>query len=325
LTLFNSVYVINSVDKAHELISSVKQLALELGRTPRRDEILSQIKGARWTIETVFRNYTALIQAAGLDAAQVRKIDNSIFERDIESHLKEYQPRPYQPPGPYPRAAIISDIHWPFESQRVVEAFYRYVEKHKAEWVILNGDAFDFYSHSKYPRSHNLFTPREEEQLARTKSETFWQEIQRLSPKSKCVFLLGNHDIRPMKRVLESYPEAEDWIKERMTKLFTYPGVKTMMDPREEIYLDERTIVFHGYRSKLGDHRDFTHFNCFNGHTHVGGVVWKQLRHEVIFECNSGVAGDPMAKGLTYTPQKVTNWTPGFAVCDEYGPRFVPA
>jgi hypothetical protein len=136
--------------------------------------------------------------------------------------------------------------------------------------------------------------------------------------------MLGNHDIRPMKRVLETYPEAEDWIKEKLKALFSYEGVKTVFDPREELFLTSQIIVFHGYRTKLGDHRDYTLFSTCNGHSHVGGVVFRKVRGVILFELNSGFAGDPEAKGLTYTPQRITNWTSGFAVINKYGPQFVP-
>jgi predicted phosphodiesterase len=313
----------------HELIQTLKNLALELGRTPTRREFISQVKGGEYRMTKLFGSFSTLLQAAGLETHEermaARKIDGRIFTKDIEKHLAQYQPKPYTPPGPFPRAAIISDIHWPFSCQRVVDAFYEYVESEQPDWVILNGDAWDMYSHSKYPRSHNLFTPREEERLSREMNEAFWKEIQKRAPNTRPVQMMGNHDLRPMKRVLEVYPEAEDWMKDRLEKLFTFDGVKTIFDFREELYLNKNTIVFHGYRSKLGDHRDYTLMNCINGHTHVGGVVWRQIRTEVLFEANSGIAGDPYAKGLTYTPQKVTHWTPGFLAITEHAPMFIPA
>jgi hypothetical protein len=179
------------------------------------------------------------------------------------------------------------------------------------------------YSHAKFPRSHNQFTPRDEEQLSRKMNEDFWQDVKRASPRSKCIQMLGNHDARPLKRVLEVYPEAEDWIKERLQKMFTFDGVHTVFNPREEYYLNSNTILFHGYRSKLGEHRDFTLMNCINGHTHNPGVVFKKIRGASLWELNTGFAGDPQAKGLTYTPQKITQWTQGFGVINKYGPQFI--
>jgi hypothetical protein len=136
---------------------------------------------------------------------------------------------------------------------------------------------------------------------------------------------MGNHDVRPLRKILEVYPEAEDWINQRLTQIFTFEGVKTIMDPREELFIDEETFVFHGNRVQLGAHRDFTLYSCHIGHTHKGGTVFKQLRGKVIYEANSGVAGDPESKGLSYTAQRINDMTPGFGARDKWGPRFIPA
>lgn len=310
----------------HDLVQAVKDLALELGRTPRKSELLARLKGSGHALSQHVGGYSTVLMAAGLEPYhRPKKIDNSIFERPIEKHLELHVPPAHEPPEPFPSCAIISDIHWPFSLERVIESFYEYLSECKPEFVIINGDAWDMYSHSKFPRSHNLFTPREEERLSREHNEAFWREVKKWSPDSRCFQLLGNHDIRPMKRVLEAYPEAEDWIAERLQRMFTFEGVKTIYDSREELFLNKQTLVFHGYRTQLGAHRDYTLYNCFNGHTHVGGVVWRQIRGFPIFEANSGLAGDPTAKGLTYTPQKIVAWTPGFVACDHLGPRFIPA
>ncbi|MGZ6369955.1 MAG: homing endonuclease associated repeat-containing protein [Bdellovibrionota bacterium] len=312
------------------LIQAVQALAIEMGRTPTRYEFESRTRGGKYRMEKLFGGFIPLLAAAGLETYQDRrsgkKIDNSIFERDIEKHLENYKPRPAPKMEPYPTAALISDIHWPFENPRVIGKFHAYVERHRPEWVILNGDAWDMFSHSKFPRSHNVFTPREEQALARKKNEEFWAKVRELSPDSKCVQMLGNHDIRPMRRILETYPEAEDWIAEKLKELFTFDGVKTMHDAREELYLrPQGPIVYHGYKTQLGAHRDHTLYSCFVGHTHRGGTVFRAIRNEVLFECNSGFAGLPESAGTTYTAQKLDNWTAGFSALDEYGPRFIPA
>jgi predicted phosphodiesterase len=320
-------YIVGNEQLQHELISALKEAAIELGRTPTRVEFEAKVIGGRRKIDRLFRNYALLLQAAGLDSYEERrsakKITGAVFNRNIEAHLDAYDPREYQPFGPFHTMAIISDIHWPFENKKVVKKFIQYVKDHKPEFVIIDGDAWDMYAHSKYPRSHNVFTPRQEEDLSRKKNEEFWAEIKKASPRSKCVQLLGNHDVRPMKRVLEAYPEAEDWVNEKLTNLFSFPGVKTIMDAREELIVGD-VLVFHGYLGKLGAHRDFTLMSTINGHTHKGGVVYRQVKGKVLFELNCGVAGDPHSKGLTYTPQRITAWTPGFGAVTKYGPIFIP-
>lgn len=308
------------------MICAIKDLAIEKGRTPTSKEFYREVAKSESATKKYFDTYTVLVLAAELEPNQDRKITNKIFEKDIERHLDQYHSQPQEPLilEPYPDAAIISDIHWPFVNRKVETRFIEYVGDVKPMWVILNGDAWDMYSHAKFPRSHNQFTPREEMALARKMNEDFWAAIKRGSPKSKCQQMLGNHDVRPMKRIMEVYPEAEDWIAEKLKAMFTFDGVTTMYDAREELFLNKSTIVFHGYRSKLGEHRDYTLLSTFNGHTHRGGVVYRKVRQVVLFECNSGLAGDPLAKGLTYTPQKIVDWTPGFSACDKLGPRFIP-
>lgn len=272
-----------------------------------------------------FGGYSLLVQAAGLDPNRVnKKIDNAIFEKDLVRHLEEYRAIESNPvqKEPWPRIAIISDIHWPFESQKVIDSFYEFISEFTPEHVVLNGDAWDMYSHSKYPRSHNIFLPREEEDMAREKNEIFWKEVKSRCPKAACHQNLGNHSVRPIKRILESAPTLEHWIEAYFKQLLTFEGVHTHFDIREELDI-AGILIFHGYRTQLGAHRDYTLRNCVNGHTHRGGAVFRQIRGEIIWELNSGVAGDPLSKGLSYTPQKITEWTPGFGAVDKYGPRFI--
>jgi len=316
----------------HDLIIVIKKLCDELGKVPTTEEFSGAMKGAMYKTRKLYgaNGYSKLLQDAGIHPEQTnpylqsqeRKIDNKIFETSLEKHLENYESRPVIERLPYPTIAVISDIHWPFENQKVVNRFYEYVADVKPEYVIINGDAWDNYSHSRFPKSHNVFTPREEYKLSRQKNEDFWNKIKEIHPDCKKYQLLGNHSIRPLKQILEHYPEAEDWIAQKLKESLTFDGVETIYNIRQELILND-IAIFHGYRSKLGDHRDFTQYNCINGHTHKGGVVFKQIRGQVLWELNSGLAGDPEGKGLTYTPQKISEWTPGFGAVAKYGPIFI--
>ena len=316
---------------AHELVAAIKDLAIELGTAPTRAECEIKVKGFRYKLERLFNgSHTALLAACGIDPYEKRrskqKIGPEIFEKNIEQHLEEYSPRelPASVPGKYQKTLFIGDLHAPFANLPLLEKIYSFARIHQPEVIVQIGDLYDFLSHGRFPRSHNTFSAREEQQLGRKQAETMWLKLKEAAPKARCVQLWGNHDARPLKRILEAYPEAEDWVSEMVTRLMTFDGVKTLEDFREELMLPGDVMVHHGYRSRLGQHRDYAHLNAVVGHTHTGGVVYKQIRGKVLWELNCGLAGDQNAKGLTYTNQRLSHWTPGFGYLDEFGPRFIP-
>jgi predicted phosphodiesterase len=313
------LFLVNK-NEQHELILEVKDKAIELGRTPTRDEF-----GRRSAVTRCFGTYAILLQAASLDQVFISKtkLSNSIFERNINDHIEELnQPKVTQPALPDGTKAVISDIHYPFHNQKVIDRFIEYVGDEKPEYVIIDGDAWDMYGQAKFPRSHNVFTPKQEEQMARHLNEEFWKRVQTVNANAKCYQMLGNHDVRPLKRVMEAVPTMEHWIEEYFQKIFTFDNVTTYFNAREELIIGD-TVIHHGYRSKLGDHRDDLLMNVIVGHTHLAGVVYRTQRNKVIWEMNCGLAGNPEAKGLTYTPQRMVKWTPAFGTVNKYGPQVV--
>ncbi len=263
----------------HTLIQEVKALALELDRAPLREEFEARIPKTRNLIRKLFGGYGLLLIAAGIKGGPEsrQKIDNSVFEKNIEQHLESYAPKKIPKLDPWPRTLFIGDTHFPFIHKPTLEQIYAFCELMKPELVVQVGDLYDAYSHAKFARSHNVFTPRDEHSAGRRMAEEMWAKIKSIVPDARCIQVLGNHDVRPMRRILEVYPEAEDWISEILRKTMSFEGVETIMDIREELILPGEVMVIHGYRSKLGEHRDHTLMNAVCGHQHVGGVVFKNF------------------------------------------------
>lgn len=310
----------------HELVSLIKSASLELGRVPTRDDFLKHTGVFRSSIDEAFGSYSVLVQAAGLKSNRAPKIDNSIFEVDIERHLdlhhEQKSTETISAKKSYPTIAIMGDLHEPFSDPRVKAEFIEFVRIHKPEYVVQVGDAFDAYAHSKFPRSHNIYTPKQEEDLARKNLEEFWANVKSASPLSKCVMLCGNHCLRPIKRVLEAVPSIEHWAEKYFQELMTFQGVHTQIDPREEYVIGDIAFL-HGYRSRLGEHRDHMLMNAVVGHTHLGGVSFRQIHGKVLWELNAGFAGNVESKALSYTSQKMSKSTLGFGYINEYGPMFI--
>lgn len=314
---------------SHELVVALKQLALELGRVPTRSELESSLRGGKHWLTRLFGTYAALLQAAGMETYDERRapkktrITDAIFHKDLEQHLERVQTKDKPASTPWPRIAILGDLHEPFSHAGVKQAFVAFVAETQPEYVIQVGDCVDAYSHGKFPRSHNVFTPKQEEELARKNLEDFWAAIRKAAPNAKCIMLLGNHAVRPLKRVLESVPSIEHWAEKYLEELLSFEGVETIMDPREEYMIADIAFI-HGFRGGQGVHRDFLMRNTVLGHLHTGNVSFRNYRDETLFELNAGYAADPFSKGLTYTPTKTTGWTLGWGAIDERGPRFIP-
>jgi hypothetical protein len=165
-------------------------------------------------------------------------------------------------------------------------------------------------------------TPSQEIQEGRLMAEEMWKSIQRRLPNAKCYQILGNHDLRPLKRVTEKFPEIASLID--MSHLWNFPGVITHHDTRTPLIIEGIDFT-HGHRSKLGDHAKYTIRSTVCGHTHRGGVDFIPLSDgKIIFELNAGYLADPEHEALKYTPNKLSKWTHGVGWIDEYGPRFIP-
>jgi|GEM_PF-2442300 len=314
-------------NKKMQMLNELRDLASELKRAPTMNEYIKAYGHTRHFISIMFGGFSPLLQSLGLTPHKAKKIDDSIFEvKDIESHLNKYnQESDIIDPVKVSSNnwCVVSDVHYPFHHEKKLEEFFQRAEKKKYDLWILNGDVRDMYSHAKFPRSHNIFTPREENTLGRKLTEEFWARAKKINPKARLFLTMGNHSVRPMKRIMEEYPEAEDWIAEAMKREFSFDGVTTLFNSRDFILLNEEIAVFHGYKMKLGDHRDQHLMSCITGHTHRPGIVYRRMFNKIIFEANSGFMGNPAAKGLTYTSSKLTEWVNGFLEGDEFGPRFI--
>lgn len=310
----------------HEIVSKLKSLHKELGRCPTRDEFIKE-SGISHRAIRKHGGYTGLLRAADLQMlpGQERrfKLTSDIFRKDLKKVLDEYIPRDVTSnKNKWPKILVIGDAHFPFVSKKAIEEIYQFAIEHQPEYIVQMGDLYDFLAHSKFPRSHNYYTPQQEEELARESAEEFFSSLKKICPDAKIHLLVGNHDLRPMKRVLESAPTIEHWAEKQFTELMTFPDVETHLDHREELEIGG--ILFtHGFLHREGAHRDYYLQSCVIGHLHKLWVTHRRVRGDQLFEMCAGFIGDPFSKALTYTPSKKANYQLGFGWIDEFGARVI--
>lgn len=309
-------------DLRHRLVAEVKEIASLLGHTPTRDEYRQHSKIGEKSYRKLFGGFTPLLMAAGLKKNLEKFHPNDIFKTEVEYHSTEGVAPAKPKIGISNNILVLGDTHFPWVSLEALSAVYVYIEKHpEIDTVIQIGDLYDLYSWAKFPRSHLIYNPKQELEQARLMAEDMWKKVQKLLPNARCIQLLGNHDIRPIKKCLELAPELELFLE--FKKFFVFENVELVEDPREPLQLNGINFI-HGFLSGLGAHTRKYLQSTVCGHTHKGGVVMVVLGDgKVLFEANAGYLGDPLARPLSYTPSKLKEWTHGLLHIDEWGPKFV--
>lgn len=217
----------------------------------------------------------------------------------------------------------LGDIHAPFHSERGIRLALELIGDEKPDVVVQLGDLYDQLSFGKYPRSFNVYKPKDEIGEGRLFAESLWLSVRHRVPNARLVQLRGNHDDRAYKRLVEHLPAIESLAAPAINALFRFDGVETVDDSREEFEL-EGVLYHHGHR-RFGQHVSWNMRPTVNGHLHVGGVVFKQTEAETIWELNVGFLGDKDAPCFTYRAQRRMHGTTlGVGIIDRLGPRFVP-
>jgi predicted phosphodiesterase len=103
---------------------------------------------------------------------------------------------------------IASDAHyWPDEISIAHLAFVKLIKKHKPDIVVMNGDAVDGASISRYPKSgyETFKMPTVAEELEAVSERL--GEIEKVAGNAKLVFTMGNHDMRFEAKLANQAPE----------------------------------------------------------------------------------------------------------------------
>lgn len=221
---------------------------------------------------------------------------------------------------------VLGDIHFPYHNKKALKEAMYAAKQEKPSHVVQIGDLYDQYSFSRFTRK-NLMLPERELTEARDQAKALWKEIKSISSKPKCFQILGNHDLRLIKRAQDRLPEAQELVKESLLELYKFKGVRTIEDDRD--ILEINGIAFHhGYLSKLGDHSKYFGKPAVVGHSHTGGVVFEQRNGRINWELNAGYLADQESEPLRYRPTNISKWTLGYGLISFRGktacPQFIP-
>lgn len=317
--------------EAHEIVAELHRLASELGKTPTRDDWVKLSRLSKNRVTEAFGSFSVALAAAGFD----RKPPKPEKKKDI--FLKPVPERTIpETPKLEPRAIsrrdagkprtilVLGDLHFPWVNVDALSAVYAYADSHpEIDTIVQVGDLYDLFAWSRFSRSLSAtYSPQEEIDRGREMAEGMWKKLRELLPHAECWQILGNHDVRPIKKCIDLAPELEPFLT--FKHLFQFDGVNLIEDVRQPLELGGVYFI-HGWMSKPGDHARKYLRSIVCGHTHRGSLtVIPMADGSVITELNVGYLADAHSKPLSYTPTKMNEWTLGFGVIDEWGPRFIP-
>lgn len=216
----------------------------------------------------------------------------------------------------------IPDTHFPWVDKDALAWIYTEIERRKPTHIIQLGDLQDQFAQSRFARTHNLMTPAMETIEGREGAENMWRHIRRIAPKSELHQILGNHDDRAEKRLLDKCPELAHLLEEKMQDIYKFKGVTTHFDSSIPLEIDG-VLYIHGYLTKLGDHCKHFLQPVVHGHTHRAGVFYTKQSGGLLWELDCGHLGDESAVPMRYTPTRRNVWVKGYGWIENQNPFFV--
>jgi predicted phosphodiesterase len=208
---------------------------------------------------------------------------------------------------------VIGDLHFPYASKKHVHQVLAAIKKERPTHVVQVGDLLDQYVFSKYPRSLSI-TPKEDAELGVEMAKEFWKQVKKRAPRAKCFQLLGNHDLRLAKRIMDKLPELEGIY--RPLDMYQFSGVTTLKSDREYLKLDG-VIYVHGWYSASFRHAEHFNLPTVHGHLHKPGITTRGQ----LWSMDVGYLADPGALPLQYGNSTVSPWRHAYGIVENGKPR----
>lgn len=213
-----------------------------------------------------------------------------------------------------------SDAHyWPGIKSTAHRAFCRFAAELKPSAVILNGDAFDGGTISRFPRIGWDSKPTVQQELAACIEAM--GEIEAASRTKNLFWPLGNHDARYETFLASRVPEFQGvdgfHLKDR------FP----LWHPCWSVWINDAVVVKHRYKSGIhAPHNNTTSAgkSIVTGHLHSLKVQPLSDYNGTRFGVDCGTLADPTGpQFVDYTEDNPLNWRSGFVVLTFHNGRLL--
>jgi predicted phosphodiesterase len=216
------------------------------------------------------------------------------------------------------RALILPDIHYPREDKRTMAAVEKYMDSQSWDYLIYLGDVGDFDCIS----GHNAGKPRLTSGQAIAKDYKYINarlenHARIVGPKTKMIWIKGNHDERP-ERIVDEFPAYEGQIEVENNVELIKNGRITYLNfwrGNESAELGHATFIHGQYTSEHHAKAHVMAYGCnvFYGHLHDFQQYSKVWRGD-----NKTIMGQSLGCLCSYNQPymrgRPNKWQQGFGV-----------
>lgn len=215
------------------------------------------------------------------------------------------------------RVLVIPDLHIPFEHKRALDFCCRVRDKFKCDTYVQEGDLFDQYSMSRYPKDPDAMNAKDEFNLSKTRVSRWIKEF------PKMVITTGNHCVRILKRIRDAGIPPSMLVKTFNT-LWGLPDSWKFINR----YVVDGVTYIHGAKSGEYAHANTARderSNIVIAHTHsTGGVHWTANYKSAMFGMNVGCLIDETTYAFFYANEMTRRPVLGCGVIIDGFPTFIP-
>lgn len=170
---------------------------------------------------------------------------------------------------------VASDIHFPYQDDKAVNAFLKAIEEGKPDIIVLNGDLLDFYKLSKFSKDPTGKNPEEEIEICKE----FLERLRKIAGQNpRIYYTIGNHESRLRKYILDNAP----MIASLMDSVFTLLSLEDYdMVGCSSLIVNDTFVFKHGTR--LGNKSGLSAIKELEAHYMSGasGHVHRLARYSV--------------------------------------------
>ena len=216
---------------------------------------------------------------------------------------------------------VASDAHyWPGEPSEAHKAFVRLIKKIKPDIIVMNGDAFDGATISRFGKigfaTHDIPSVKQELEAVSDRLG----EIEKVAGNAKLIFTMGNHDMRFENRLANTVPEFEGVAGFSLKEHF--PRWLFCMS----VMVNKNLMIKHRFRNGIhGVYNNTLHggVSMVTGHLHRLQAIIFSDYNGTRWGVDTGTLSDTEGDHMSYGEDNPKNHCSGFAVLTVVNGRLI--